>query len=93
MIDLPDFDALYRDDPDPWQVRSSFYEQRKLDIVLAGLQRPRYRSAWDPACGVGELRTRPTSRSGWARSRRSAASRPCRTARSTGSPRRSAPPG
>jgi 2-polyprenyl-3-methyl-5-hydroxy-6-metoxy-1,4-benzoquinol methylase len=63
MIELPDFDALYREDPDPWQVRSSFYEQRKLGIVLACLQRPRYRSVWDPACGVGELAARLVTRS------------------------------
>ena len=63
MIDLPDFDALYRRDPDPWNVRSSFYEQRKLSIVLACLQRPRYRFAWDPACGVGELAAELATRS------------------------------
>lgn len=58
MIDIPDFDALYRRDPDPWKVRSSFYEQRKLAIVLACLNAPTYRFAWDPACGVGELAAR-----------------------------------
>jgi hypothetical protein len=63
MIDLPDFDALYRRDPDPWKVRSSFYEQRKLSIVLACLQHSRYRFAWDPACGVGELAAELTTRS------------------------------
>jgi hypothetical protein len=63
MIDLPDFDALYRGDPDPWKVRSSFYEQRKLSIVLGCLQRPRYDLVWDPACGVGELAARLASRS------------------------------
>ncbi|HYI57876.1 MAG TPA: hypothetical protein VEX66_06885 [Microlunatus sp.] len=35
MVDVPDFDALYRQDPDPWGVASSFYERRKLQIVLA----------------------------------------------------------
>lgn len=58
MIDIPDFDALYRRDPDPWKVHSSFYEQRKLAIVLACLNSSRYRFAWDPACGVGELAAR-----------------------------------
>ncbi len=58
MVNVPDFDALYRVDPDPWQVRSSFYEARKLDLVLACLSRPTYASAWDPACGVGELAAR-----------------------------------
>ncbi len=51
----PDFDALYRSDADPWSVGSSFYEQRKLALVLAALARPRYRLGWDPACGTGHL--------------------------------------
>jgi predicted TPR repeat methyltransferase len=50
---LPDFEALYVRDPDPWQVGSSWYEQRKLSIVLASLPKPRYRSAWEPGCGPG----------------------------------------
>ncbi|MDN5763764.1 MAG: nodulation S family protein [Microlunatus sp.] len=55
MVEVPDFDALYRSDPDPWQVGSSFYEQRKLGVVLACLTRSVYPLAWDPACGTGEL--------------------------------------
>ncbi len=55
MIEVPDFEALYRERPDPWQVGSSFYEQRKLGVVLAALGRPRYRAGWDPACGTGHL--------------------------------------
>ena len=55
MVNVPDFDTLYRADPDPWQVASSFYEQRKRAVVLASLTRARYRSAWDPGCGTGEL--------------------------------------
>ena len=39
MIKVPDFEALYRRDADPWQVASSFYEQRKLELVLAALSR------------------------------------------------------
>ena len=58
MIDSPDFEAMYRSNPDPWKVRTSFYEQRKLAIVLSCLNAPRYGSAWDPACGVGELAAR-----------------------------------
>lgn len=58
MTDVPDFDSVYRADPDPWQVRSSFYEQRKLEVVLASLSAPTYDRAWDPACGVGELAAR-----------------------------------
>lgn len=55
MIEVPDFDAVYRADPDPWRVSSSFYEQRKLAVVLASLTRPAYVSAWDPAAGTGAL--------------------------------------
>ncbi len=54
----PDFEALYRRDADPWRVGSSAYEQRKLDIVIAVLFRPRYAMAWDPACGTGHLARR-----------------------------------
>ena len=51
----PDFDAFYAADPDPWDVGGSHYEQRKRGVVLACLRRPRYTSAWDPACGTGHL--------------------------------------
>jgi len=53
VIKVPDFNALYGANPDPWAVSSSFYEQRKLDLVLGVLARPRYAHAWDPACGTG----------------------------------------
>jgi SAM-dependent methyltransferase len=55
MVDVPDFDALYRSDPDPWQVAESFYERRKQAVLLACLTRPHYGAAWDPGCGTGEL--------------------------------------
>ncbi len=58
MTDVPDFDSVYRADPDPWRVRTSFYERRKLEIVLASLSAASYHRAWDPACGVGELAAR-----------------------------------
>lgn len=58
MTRAPDFDAVYRADPDPWQVRSSFYEQRKLAVVLACLGSATVRYAWDPASGTGELAAR-----------------------------------
>lgn len=54
-VRTPDFDALYRSDPDPYGVRSTFYEQRHLALLVACLTRPTYASAWDPSCGVGEL--------------------------------------
>jgi hypothetical protein len=64
LVNVPDFDALYRVDPDPWRVQSSFYESRKLDLVLACLSRPTYAAAWDPASGVGELAARLAPRAG-----------------------------
>lgn len=62
MIETPDFDALYRDDPDPWRVASSFYEQRKLSVLLASLTQPTYAAAWDPASGTGALALRLADR-------------------------------
>ena len=62
MTEIPDFDALYRAEPDPWSVRTSHDEQRKLSIILACLSRPRYEAAWDPSCGVGELAFRLADR-------------------------------
>lgn len=49
----PDFDAMYRADSDPWDVESSWYERRKLSVLLATLPREHYRRAWEPGCGPG----------------------------------------
>ncbi|GAA1094614.1 bifunctional PIG-L family deacetylase/class I SAM-dependent methyltransferase [Pseudonocardia alni] len=49
------FAGLYRDNADPWAVRTSFYERRKRDVLLACLPRERYALAAEPACGLGEL--------------------------------------
>jgi len=49
------FEALYEGSADPWQVGSSWYEQRKRSILLASLPRLRYRSAWEPGCSLGHL--------------------------------------
>ena len=54
-MSTPDFDRMYADDPDPWQVATSWYERRKIAIVLASLRRPHYGYAWDAGCGTGEL--------------------------------------
>jgi SAM-dependent methyltransferase len=62
VVKVPDFDALYGADPDPFHVRSSFYEQRKLGLVLDCLTKPSYSAAWDPACGIGELAARLAAR-------------------------------
>jgi len=55
MPEPANFDALYAHDPDPFGVRSSWYERRKLDVLLASLALPQYAAAWDPACGTGDL--------------------------------------
>ncbi|MBN9738245.1 MULTISPECIES: bifunctional PIG-L family deacetylase/class I SAM-dependent methyltransferase [unclassified Pseudonocardia] len=49
------FAARYRDDPDPWRVRSSWYERRKQAVLLASLPREHYGLAAEPGCGIGEL--------------------------------------
>ena len=54
-VQPPDFDAMYAADPDPWNVRDSWYERRKESVVLALLARERYDHAWDTASGTGDL--------------------------------------
>ncbi|GAB7543011.1 class I SAM-dependent methyltransferase [Cupriavidus sp. CuC1] len=49
------FDALYACGDDPWSYRTSWYEARRRGLMLAMLDRPRYRSAFEPGCGNGEL--------------------------------------
>ncbi|APA67515.1 class I SAM-dependent methyltransferase [Janthinobacterium sp. 1_2014MBL_MicDiv] len=49
------FDQLYRHDADPWLVRQRWYEERKRALLLASLPQQRYRHAYEPGCGNGEL--------------------------------------
>jgi len=49
------FEALYAADEDPWDVRTTWYEKRKRAILLASLGQARYRSAFEPGCGNGEM--------------------------------------
>ncbi|MFI9103332.1 SAM-dependent methyltransferase [Streptomyces fildesensis] len=56
------FDDMYRDSRDPWSLASRWYEQRKYDLTVAALPEPRYRSAFEPACSVGELTARLAER-------------------------------
>jgi 2-polyprenyl-3-methyl-5-hydroxy-6-metoxy-1,4-benzoquinol methylase len=49
------FETLYQQDADPWKVRQRWYEQRKRSLLLACLPERRYRHAFEPACGNGEL--------------------------------------
>lgn len=52
---MTDFDALYRQNPDPWQVRSSWYERRKRNLLLACLPKERYKYILELGCGTGEM--------------------------------------
>ena len=47
------FADLYAGGDDPWQTRTSWYERRKRDVVLACLPRDRYAHAAEPGCGLG----------------------------------------
>lgn len=49
------FDALFDADSDPWGTRTRWYERRKRALALAMLPRERYRRAFEPGCGAGEL--------------------------------------
>ena len=49
------FAAMYAGAEDPWGFRSRWYEQRKRDVTLAALTRPRYRRAFEPGCSIGVL--------------------------------------
>jgi 2-polyprenyl-3-methyl-5-hydroxy-6-metoxy-1,4-benzoquinol methylase len=44
-----------RPDAEPWKVRQRWYEQRKRNLLLACLPQQRYRRAFEPGCGNGEL--------------------------------------
>jgi SAM-dependent methyltransferase len=54
-VRLDHFEALYAAGDDPWDVRTSWYERRKRALLLACLRKPRYRSAFEPGCGNGEM--------------------------------------
>ncbi|MDQ8030739.1 methyltransferase type 12 [Bordetella genomosp. 1] len=59
---MTDFEAMYRADPDPWDVADRWYERRKRALMLAALPRERYRQGLELGCGTGyatlELATR-----------------------------------
>ena len=52
------FTGLYAADPDPWGFDTRWYEQRKYDLTLAALPRPRYRHGLEPGCANGALTER-----------------------------------
>jgi SAM-dependent methyltransferase len=49
------FARMYAGSDDPWGFRTRWYEQRKRDVTLAALTRPRYRRAFEPGCSIGVL--------------------------------------
>jgi nodulation protein S (NodS) len=49
------FDAMYAAAPDPWSLRTRWYEQRKYALSVAMLPRQRYAGAFEPGCSVGVL--------------------------------------
>lgn len=52
------FDALYRDEPDPWRVSSSEYERAKYEATLSALGSWRFSSVLEAGCGIGVLSRR-----------------------------------
>ncbi|MBB5390466.1 MULTISPECIES: SAM-dependent methyltransferase [unclassified Herbaspirillum] len=49
------FRSLYASSADPWHTADSWYERRKLSILLATLPKPRFSSVYEPGCGNGAL--------------------------------------
>lgn len=49
------FEKLYGASADPYGLRTRWYEQRKREVTLAALPHARYRWAYEPGCGAGEL--------------------------------------
>ncbi|OWY28827.1 SAM-dependent methyltransferase [Herbaspirillum robiniae] len=49
------FRSLYASSTDPWHTADSWYEQRKLSILLATLPKPHFSSVYEPGCGNGAL--------------------------------------
>lgn len=49
------FERVHADDPDPFGLRSRWYERRKRKVAMAMLPRPRYRRAFEPGCSVGAV--------------------------------------
>jgi hypothetical protein len=60
--DLGYLNSLYARDSDPWRLRESWYERRKLQLMLACLPRERYAAAFEPGCSVGEVTARLAER-------------------------------
>jgi len=59
--DRTHFERLYERDPDPWNFRTSAYEQSKYAATIASLVRPRYAKALELGCSIGMLTQRLAS--------------------------------
>jgi cyclopropane fatty-acyl-phospholipid synthase-like methyltransferase len=53
--DATHFQRLYEASPDPWQFRTSAYEQAKYRRTIASLADRRFRSGFEVGCSVGVL--------------------------------------
>ncbi|WP_338403778.1 bifunctional PIG-L family deacetylase/class I SAM-dependent methyltransferase [Cellulosimicrobium arenosum] len=49
------FDRFYTGRADPWGFESRWYEERKREVLLATLPRPRFRAALEIGCSTGVL--------------------------------------
>ncbi len=58
LYDRSFFDALYAASPDPWDFRSSPYEQAKYAATVAAITDRRYRAGLEVGCSIGELSAR-----------------------------------
>jgi len=55
MTTAEHFRSLYASSADPWHTADSWYERRKLSILLAILPKPHFSSVYEPGCGNGAL--------------------------------------
>jgi SAM-dependent methyltransferase len=55
------FEALYAENPDPWNCETSAYEAAKYDATIAALEPP-YASALEVGCSIGVLTERLAER-------------------------------
>jgi SAM-dependent methyltransferase len=56
------FKRLYHDNPDPWNFKTSAYEQQKYEATLAALGNRRFEMALEVGCSIGILTRRLASR-------------------------------
>lgn len=54
-FDAEFFETMYRACDDPWGIGQHWYEARKRAMLLSVLPRARFRRAFEPGCGNGEL--------------------------------------